>query len=207
MTLSPTIVYVVDDDARFREGLELLCQEVSLQSQSFDSGQAFLAALPQLRPGCLFVDLAMPGMGGLDLLRQLRAAGCRWPVVILTAHGNPMNAEDAMRAGAFAFLEKPARDYEVLAIASRARAYLQRDTQMAQDDEIAQRIERLSRREREVFDGVLRGQLNKQIAAQLGVSESTIKSARRALMDRMQAETSKELIAMAIRAGLTIKNR
>lgn len=178
-----------------------------LQPQSFNAGQAFLDAYPKLRPGCLFVDLAMPGMSGLDLLRQLRAAGCGWPVVILTGRGSTMNAEEAMQAGAFAFLEKPPREIEVLATARKAQAYLSAAPQMMYDEEIAQRIRRLSRREREVFDGVLQGLLNKQIAAQLGISESTVKSARRTLLGRMQAETSLELIAMALRGGVTIKSR
>jgi FixJ family two-component response regulator len=99
MNIAPRIAYVV--------GLALLFRAVGLQSQSFSEGRAFLEAYPKLRPGCLFVDLAMRGMSGLDLLRQLRAAGCRWPIVILTGQGSTVSAEGAMRVGAFAFLEKP----------------------------------------------------------------------------------------------------
>lgn len=207
MSIAPMIVYVVDDDLDFAQGLDHLFRASGFQPRSFNAGQAFLDAYPKLRPGCLFVDLAMPGMSGLELLKQLRAAGCRWPVVILTGHGSTLNATDAIQAGAFAFLEKPPREIEVLAMARKAQAYLSAAPQMMYDEEIAQRIQRLSRREREVFDGVLQGLLNKQIAAQLGISESTVKSARRTLLDRMRAETSLELIAMALRAGITIKTR
>lgn len=207
MSISPTMVYIVEDDPDFGEGLDRLFRDSGFQPQSFNAGQAFLDAYPKLRAGCLFVDLAMPGMSGLDLLRRLRAAGCEWPVVILSGHGSAVNAEEAIRAGALAFLEKPPREIEVLAVARKAEAYLSASPQNMYDEEIAQRIQRLSRREREVFDGLLQGLLNKQIAAQLGVSESTIKSARRALLARMQAETSLELVALALRGGVRIKTR
>lgn len=207
MSISPTMVYIVEDDPDFGEGLDRLFRDSGFQTQSFNAGQPFLDAYPKLRPGCLFVDLAMPGMSGLDLLRKLRAAGCDWPVVILSGHGSAQNAEEAMQAGALAFLEKPPREIEILAVAHRARAVLGATPENSYDAEIAQRIQHLPRREREVFDGVLQGLLNKQIAAQLGVSESTIKSARRALLARMQVETSLELVAMALRGGVTIKTR
>jgi len=207
MSISPTLVYVVDDDPGFGEGLDRLFRASGFQPQYFNAAQAFLDAYPKLRPGCLFVDLAMPGISGLDLLRKLRAAGCEWPVVILTGHGTTVNAEEAMEAGAFAFLEKPLREIEVLAAMRKAQAYLSAAPQLMYDEEIAQRIKRLSRREREVFDGVLQGRLNKQMAAQLGISESAVKSARHALLGRMQVQTSMELVAMALRGGVTIKTR
>lgn len=207
MSSSPTIVYVVDDDPGFAEGLELLFRDIGVSSKSFNRGQAFLDAYPKLRPGCIFVDLGMPGMSGLDLLQQLRAAGCRWPVIVLTGEGSAVKAADAIRAGAFAFLEKPLRALEVLATARRAQAHLNGDTQTMFNEEIARRIQHLSRRERDVFEGVLQGLLNKQMAGKLGISESAVKSARRALMSRMRARSSVELIAMALRGGVTVKTR
>ena len=207
MSISPTIVYVVDDDPDFGSGLQRLCRAAGLQPQSFNTGQAFLDAYANLRPGCIFVDLAMPGMSGLGLLERLRAAGCRWPIVIVTGHGSTVTAADAMSAGAFAFLEKPLRELEVLATTSKAQAYLSSEARLLFDEEIAKRIQHLSRRERQVFDSILQGWLNKQIAAQLGIAESTVKSARRALMQRMQAGTHMELVVMALRGGVTIKNR
>ena len=207
MSIPATMVYVVDDDPALGEGLEHLFKTSGFQAKLFNAGQAFLDAYSDLRPGCLIVDLAMPGMSGLDLLRHLRAAGCDWPVIILTGQGSAIKAEEAMRAGAFAFLEKPAREVEVLAMVHRAQTLLSATPEMLYDEEIARRIRRLPRREREVFDGVLDGKLNKQIAAKLGVSESTVKSARRALLGRMQAGSSMELVAMALRAGVTIKSR
>jgi len=207
MSISPMSVYVVDDDSDFAAGLDRLFRTSGFLPQSFNGGQAFLDALPRLRPGCLFVDLAMPGMSGLDLLQRLRAAGCQWPVVMLTGHGSTVNAEEAVEAGAFAFLEKPPREIEILATARRAQVYLGAAPQLMRDEEIAQRIQRLSPREREVLDGVLQGLLNKQMAAQLGISESTVKSARRTLLERMRAATSLELVAMALQAGVKIKTR
>lgn len=207
MSISPTIVYVVDDDLDLGVGLGRLFLAAGFELQSFNSAQAFLDAYPKLRPGCLFLDLTMPGMGGLDLLRRLRAAGCAWPAVVLTGHGSAVRAEEAMEAGAFAFLEKPLREFEVLAAVRKAQDYLSTTPQLMYDEEIARRIRRLSRREREVFDGILQGLLNKQIAARLGVSESTVKGNRRTLLGRMQAQRSLDLIAMALRAGLTIKSR
>lgn len=206
MSTSPTIVYVVDNDSDYGDGLEKLFRAAGLKSQSFRAGQAFLDAYPKLSPGCLFVDLFMPGMSSLQFMERLRAAGCHWPVIIVTGPGSAPSAADAMRAGAFAFLEKPLRELELLATASRAQAYLNNEAQLRYDEEIAKRIENLSRRERQVFDGVLQGLLNKQIAAQLGIGESTVKSARRALMERMQAATHVELVVMALRGGV-IKNR
>lgn len=206
MSISPTIVYVVDDDPNIGFGLEALFRAAGLQWQSFSAGQAFLDAYPKLSPGCLFVDLAMPGMNGLQLLERLRAAGCSWPVVIVTGHGSMVTAADAMRAGAFAFLQKPVRELEVLATVHRAEAYLENEARTRFDEEIAKRIRHLSRREREVLDGVLQGRLNKQTAAQLGISESTVKNARRSLMQRMQAGTHTELVVMALRGGV-FKNR
>lgn len=207
MSSSPTIVYVVDDDPGFVKGLELLFLDAGLHPKSFVLAQAFLDAFPKLPPGCLFVDLAMPGMGGLDLLRYLRAAGCNWPVVILTGRGSTASAADAIRAGAFAFLEKPVRALEALATVRKAQAHLNSNVQLLYNEEVAQRIKRLSRRERDVFDGVLEGLRNKQIAGKLGVSESAIKSARRMLMSRMRARSRVELITLAIRGGMAIKTR
>ena len=207
MSTSPTIVYVVDDDSAFGDGLENLFRAAGLKAQSFKAGQAFLDAYPKLSPGCLFVDLFMPGMSGLQFMERLRAAGCTWPVIIMTGRGSPPSAAEAIRAGAFAYLEKPLRELEVLATASRAQAYLNNEARLRYDAEIAKRIERLPQRERQVFDGVLDGMLNKQIAAELGIGESTVKSARRALMERMQASTHVDLVLMALRGGVTFRNR
>ncbi|HEX8755669.1 MAG TPA: response regulator [Steroidobacteraceae bacterium] len=205
MSISPTFVYVVDDDAGVRGSLERLFRVLGFQPHSFNAGKAFLDACPELQPGCVFTDLNMPGMSGLELLQRLRAADCHWPVVILTAFGSAANAEKSMRAGALAFLQKPPRQNELLAAVKRAQAYLNPDPQPVCDQEIAQRIQRLSPREREVLDGILEGLLNKQIAALLQISLSTVKSARNALMARLGVKTKVELVAMALRGGLKMK--
>ncbi|MHB8815674.1 MAG: response regulator transcription factor [Steroidobacteraceae bacterium] len=207
MSISPTIVYVVDDYPRSGDGLEALFRTNGIKTQPFESGQAFLDAYPKLDPGPVFVDLSMLGMRDFQLMERLRAAHCRWPIIIVTGQGSLVSAADAMRAGAFAFLEKPLRRFEVLATASKAMEYLRNEPRYRYDEEIAQRIRRLSHRERQVFDSVLERRLNKEMAAQLGVAESTVKSTRRALMRRLQATTRVELVMMAIRGGLNLKNR
>lgn len=207
MTSSPTIVYVVDEDPGFAEGLELLLHDLGLSSKSFKGGQAFLDAYPKLSPGCVFADLVMSGMSGLDLIKELRAAGCRWPVVILTEQGSAVDAADAIQVGAFGLLEKPLRAIEVLTAARSAEAHLAQDSDITYNQEMARRIQRLSRREREVLDRVLQGCLNREIAGILGIAESQVKSARRGLMSRMHARSSVELISMALRGGVAIKSR
>lgn len=208
MSSSPTIVYVVDDDARYIKEFEITCLSAGLRARFFTRGQAFLDAYPKLQPGCILVDLTLPGMGGLDFLQRLRAGGCRWPVIIvLTGQGSTANAADAIRAGAFAFLEKPIRMLEMYATVRRAQVHLNGDAATMYDEEVARRIQRLSRRERDVFEGVLQGLRNKQIAGKLGVSESAVKSARRMLMSRMQAHSRVELITLAVRGGMMIRIR
>lgn len=207
MSISPAIVYVVDDYPRSGEGLGGFFQTARIKSQSFEAGQAFLDAYPKLEPGPVFVDLSMPGMRDFQLMERLRAAGCQWPVIIITDQGSLASAADAMHAGAFAFLQKPLRRFEVLATVSKAQEYLRNEPRYRYDEEIAQRIRRLPHRERQVLDGVLEGQFNKQTAAQLGIAESTVKSARRSLMQRLDATTHVELVVMAIRGGLNFKNR
>lgn len=199
------IVYAVDDDLDLTEGRERLFRQVGVESKSFQRGQAFLDALPKLSPGCIFMDLVMPGMSGLDLLRRVRAAGCRWPVVVMTGHGSAVNAREAIDAGAVAFLEKPLREAETLAAVLKADAHLRGIPEIDYDEAIARRIQSLSRRERQVFDFALKGLLNKQIGAKLGISESTVKSTCRTMMVRMRATNRSDLVVLALRGGVRIQ--
>ena len=199
------IVYAVDDDLDLTEGRERLFRLVGVESRSFQRGQAFLDALPKLSPGCIFMDLVMPEMSGLDLLRRVRAAGCRWPVVVMTGHGSAVNAQQAIDAGALAFLEKPLREAETLAAVLKADAHLRGIQETDYDEAIARRIQSLSRRERQVFDFALKGLLNKQIGAKLGISESTVKSTCRTMMVRMRATNRSDLVVLALRGGVRIQ--
>lgn len=199
------IVYAVDDDLDLTEGRERLFRQVGVESKSFQRGQAFLDELPKLSPGCIFIDLVMPGMSGLDLLRRVRAAGCRWPVVIMTGHGSAVNAQEAIDAGALAFLEKPLREAETLAAVLKADAHLRGIPETDYDEAVARRIQSLSRRERQVFDFALKGLLNKQIGAKLGISESTVKSTCRTMMVRMRATNRSDLVVLALRGGVRIQ--
>lgn len=192
----------MDDDPHLRDGLTKWLGEAGYQARSFPSGEAILTALPQLPPGCIVVDMIMPNMSGLELHRRLVAAGCHWPVILLTGHASRPVVARAMESGIIAFLEKPVREAELLAAVMRGQAILSGKAEMIPDPELVQRLSRLTGRERQVLDYVLEKKLNKQIAAVLGIGETTVKGYRRALMKKLQVHNITELIVLAIRAGL-----
>lgn len=202
MSSSPARIYVVDDDPLLRDGLAHWLAQAGYQAQAFDSGSAFLRAHPQLPAGCIIVDMVMPGMSGLDLHQRLVAAGCRWPVIVLTGHANRPDVTRAMEAGIVAFLEKPVREAELLAAVLKGQAHLMGRIEMVPDPELVHRVATLTARERQVLDLVLEKRLNKQIAGALGIAESTVKGYRRAVMRKLGAKKATELVVLAIRAGL-----
>ncbi len=196
MTAEPLIL-IVDDDEGLRRSLQFLFASAGLQSQSWDSAEAFLADLPTggpSRPGALVLDCRMPGMGGLALLRLLGERGYPLPVVIITGHGDVRMAVEALKTGAYDFIEKPFREQHLLdtveAAAVVSRDWLERD---ARRRGVAERLARLNRREREVLERVLEGKANKIIAHELDLSIKTIEVYRAALMDKMQAGSVAEL--------------
>lgn len=207
MSSPRTRVYVVDDDSLLRDALVELLAEARYQAQTFASGAAFLHDYPKLPAGCIIMDLKMPGMGGLELQRRLLDVGCRWPVIVLTGHGDDTNAERAIGAGAIAFLEKPPRGLELYGAIFRAEAYLAGATDVIPDPELAHRVAKLTRRERDALSGVLENKFNKEIAAELGISESSVKSYRHNAMRKMGAKTTAELVMLAIRAGFRARSR
>ena len=202
MSGPPARVYIVDDDSQLRDGMSQWLTEVGYQVRNFPSGEALLAAYPHLAPGCIIVDMAMPNMNGLELQRRLVTAGCRWPVIILTGHASRQVVARAMEAGVIAFLEKPVREVELLAAVMRGQAHLLGKAEMVPDPELVQRLARLTGRERQVLGFVLQKKLNKQIAAFLGIGETTVKGYRRTLMKKVGAHNTTELVVFAIRAGL-----
>jgi len=201
MSRPPTRVYVVDDDSLLREALVLLLEQAGYEAPTFPSGAAFLTAYPKLPSGCIIVDIVMHGMSGLELQRQLMAAGCRWPVIVLTGHADRASAERAIEAGAVAFLMKPVRRIELLAAVMRGESYLIGATDAIPDPVLAQRLARWTRRERDVVGGVLDTMLNKEIAAKFGITESAVKSYRSKAMKKLGARTPAELVILALRAG------
>jgi FixJ family two-component response regulator len=193
------IVYVVDDDEAVRSSLELLLESVSLPAQSFGSAREFLDKHDPERPGCLVLDLRMPGMSGLELQEELLHRGSDLGIVFLTGHGDVPVAVAAMRNGAVDFLQKPFRDEELLARIRRAMDRGQRThATRIHKDEIRRRMDRLTPREHEVMEHVVSGKPNKAIAIDLGVSERTVEIHRARVMQKMEAGSLAELVRMVM---------
>lgn len=188
-------IVIVDDDAAIREALHELIASAGMHAACFASIGELLDAGVLDRPGCLILDVRMPGASGLDLQRQLAASGNPKPIIFLTGHGDIPMTVQAMKSGAVDFLTKPVRDQTLL---DAVTAAIERDArQRARADVVERTLERyetLTPREREVFAEVARGRLNKQIAYDLGISEVTIKLHRGNVMRKMQVSTIGELI-------------
>ena len=191
------IVYVVDDDASVRAALEDLLASMGLQVRAFASTQAFLDHPRDDAPACLVLDVRMPGQSGLDFHRSMADLGLQLPVVFITGHGDIAMGVNAIKAGAIEFLTKPFRDQELLDAIHKGIA-LDRERRREGEalGELQVRWKTLSPGEREVVDGVVRGRLNKQIAADLGVSEITVKVRRAQVMRKMEARTLVDLVRM-----------
>jgi len=192
------VVYVVDDDVSMREALEGMVAESGFQPAVFGSAQEFLKHSRQPVPGCLILDMSLPDLNGLEVQRLVGTGQTALPIVFITGHGDiPMTVE-AMKAGAVEFLTKPFSPEALLTAVcgaverSRAGLEQQRALKVLQDRQAA-----LTRREREVMDLVSRGQLNKQVAATLGISEITVKAHRGKVMRKMKAKTLADLLGMA----------
>jgi FixJ family two-component response regulator len=197
MTPEPT-VFIVDDDDAVRHFLSGLIESVELRVEAFASARDFLEAYEPGRPGCLVLDVRMPGMSGLELQRELVEQAIDLPVIILTGHGNVQLAVHAMQAGAIDFVEKPF-DNELLldriqrAVAENVRAGSERIKRI----EITERMQLLTPREREVLDLVVAGQTNKGVARHLDISEKTVEIHRANVMRKMQAKSLADLVKMA----------
>src|SRR5580698_7057328 len=191
-------VFVVDDDADVRESLQELLESVGLHSQSFGTAQEFLAVGHGDGPSCLILDVRLPGISGLDLQHELKRGRISIPIIFLTAHADVPMSVKAMKSGAVEFLTKPFRHQELLDGVQRSltRARILREKER-EFDELRQRREALSVRERDVMNLVVSGMLNKQVAAELGASEATVKMYRSQVMKKMQAKSLPELVRMA----------
>lgn len=203
MSEPSSIVFVVDDDASNREALRSLIRSAGLQVELFASPREFLQAKRSDVPSCLVLDVRLPGTSGLDLQRKLAAAGIHIPIIFVTGHADIRMSVQAMKAGAVEFLTKPFRDQDMLDAIHLA---LERDGgRRQQEAEIAglrERLESLTPREREVLPLVVRGLLNKQIAAEIGISEATAKVHRAQLMRKMGAASLPDLVRMAGKIGI-----
>jgi FixJ family two-component response regulator len=198
-----SIVFIVDDDESMREAVTRLLGTVGLRAQAFKTAQEFLGSNRPDRPSCLVLDVRLPGLGGLDLQREVAHMDPPIPIVFITAHADIPITVQAMKAGAVEFLTKPFRDQELIDAVQQAitRDRAARD-QRAELTELQRRYESLSPREHEVMTLVVTGLLNKQIAAELRTSEATVKAHRGQLMRKMEAESLAQLVRMAERLDL-----
>ena len=194
-------VHVIDDDEAARESLAFLLESADMPNRTYASAELFLAALPDVKSGCVVTDVRMPGMSGLDLLGRLIQAKSALPVIVITGHGDVPLAVEAMKLGAVDFIEKPFDDELILtsirAALSREQGGDQRETERA---DAAERIARLSGRENDVLEGLVAGTPNKVIAFDLRISPRTVDVYRANVMTKMEASSLSELVRLTLLA-------
>jgi len=198
-------VCVIDDDAAMRDSLDFLLGSAGFNVQLFDSAQTFLNELPGMEVGCVVTDIRMPGIDGIELLRQLNSTtGARkLPVIVMTGHGDVPLAVEAMKLGALDFLEKPFEDGRLVAMIETALSQTDsRSKNEAVTADMAARVASLTQRERQVMQGLVTGQSNKVIAREYDISPRTVEVYRANVMTKMQAANLSELVRFAIRAGI-----
>ena len=197
MAAETATIFVVDDDAAVRDSLSLLIRSMSLDVETFDSAQAFLDSCDPARPGCVVLDIRMPGMSGLDLQQELRRRDVPLPIIFITGHGDVGMAVRAMKSGAIDFIEKPFNDQQLLDRINQAIGIDRAKRQYRDEhDSIAAKIERLSPREHEVMERIVNGQANKVIAIDLGLSERTVEIHRAKVMAKTGARSLAQLVTM-----------
>jgi FixJ family two-component response regulator len=192
------VVFVIDDDRMIRDGLQGLIRSVGLRVETFASAQDFLAVKRPDVPACLVLDVRMPGVSGLDLQLKLSDAGIHIPVIFITGHGDIPMSVRAMKEGAYEFLTKPVRGQDLLdAIQKAIASDRERRKEREELNEVRERFNTLTPREKEVLNLVVAGLLNKQIADQLGMSELTVKTHRAHVMEKTNAESLAHLVRMS----------
>ena len=193
------VVFVVDDDQAARESLSWLIGSIHLKVAAFTSVADFLAAYRPGQPGCLVTDVRMPGLSGLDLQAEIKRLGIGIPVIVVTGHGDVPMAVQAMKAGAFDFIEKPFNDQVLLDRVQKAvEQNLAASRDQAARQTIRARLDQLTPRERQVLDLVVAGESNKGIAHRLNISEKTVEAHRAHVMEKMQAHSLAELMKLAL---------
>lgn len=198
----PDLVHVIDDDDGLREALGFLLEVNGIDARFYVSANAFLDALP-VPEGCVLTDVRMPGLTGLELVRELKDRDAAFPVVVMTGHGDIPLAVEAMKAGVVDFIEKPFEDERLIGSLRSALAELRTGSEPGAARAAAQtRLAQLSPRERDVLEGVVEGKLNKQIAFDLSISPRTVEIYRANLMTKTGARNVAELMRIALAAGL-----
>jgi len=195
----PPVVFIVDDDEAVRNSLRLLVKSIGLNATVLGSAQEFLTSYDPMQPGCLVLDVRMPGMSGLELQQQLNLRGAVIPVIFITGHGDIPMAVEAMQQGAFDFLQKPFRDQDLI---DRVQKALERDhknrADLGERRRIRERRDSLTPREREVLSLVTSGKANKVMAADLGLSQRTVEIHRARVMEKMEAHSLAQLVRMML---------
>lgn len=190
-------VYIVDDDEAVRRSLQLLLKSLGLPSATSSSADEFLHSYDPAQPGCVLLDVRMPGMSGLELQQELNHRGATIPVIFITGHGDVPMAVDAIQHGAFDFLQKPFREQDLIDRVQRALARdREQRSELMQLESIRRRMESLTPRELQILELVTEGKANKVMAADLGVSQRTVEIHRAHLMEKMQAASLAQLIRM-----------
>jgi FixJ family two-component response regulator len=203
MTEEPPVVFIVEDDPSFRTFLQRLVDLLGLQSKVFTSAEEFLRHARVNTPGCLVLDVQMPGLSGLDLQRELSRIGVSLPIIFVTGHGDIPMSVQAMKEGAVSFLTKPLRNQDLLD-AIREAIHLDRTVRerLTELSSLRKRYDLLTPRECQVFALVVAGLLNKQVARELGTSERTVKAHRSQVMTKMQARSLADLVRIADKLGI-----
>jgi two-component system response regulator FixJ len=195
-------IFVVDDDLAVRDALKLLLRSVGQAVETYGSAQEFLDAYSEDRPGCLVLDIRMPGMSGLELQQKLNEKHSILPIIFITGHGDVPMAVEAMQAGAVDFIQKPFRDQDLI---DRINQALEKDSNnraaLGERNDIRKRLETLTPREREVLDLVVHGKANKVIAGDLKLSQRTVEIHRARVMEKMQASSLAHLVRMVLEVG------
>jgi len=198
------VIHVIDDDESARHSLEFLLDCAGIRVRSFPSADAFLQASPPLAGACIVTDVRMPGRSGIELVEEMRSRGAAAPVIVITGHADVPLAIQAMHAGVADFIEKPFDDSVMLAAIRKALADHMGDAAaQAERQAVTERMATLSAREREVMDGLARGDANKAIAFDLGISARTVEVYRANVMMKMQARTLSDLVRMVTIARLS----
>jgi two-component system, LuxR family, response regulator FixJ len=201
-----TVVHVIDDDDALRDSMAFLMSSAGIEAQTYESAMGFLAALPRDGSGCVVTDVRMPGMTGIELLRELKRIAPAMPVIVITGHGDVPLAVEAMKLGAFDFIEKPFDDEALLNSVRNALGRHEVEARRdAERSKVHSRLGALSARERQVLDGLVVGHANKVIAFDLGISPRTVEIYRANVMTKMEAGSLSDLVRMALAAGLLDK--
>ena len=195
MANTDPIIFVVDDDQAVRQSTEMLIRSMGLRVEAFESAAEFLEDFDRQQPGCVILDIRMPGMSGLELQEHLNGMGAAIPVIFVTGHGDVPMAVRAMKLGAVDFIQKPFRDQELI---DRVHAALDRDAEKRKESKVRQkiqdRVDLLTSREQEVMHLVVEGHANKEIAFELGLSPRTVEIHRSRVMSKMEASSLPDLV-------------